>query len=461
MTTEFREVHDTKFVRELNEYWNAYMYAIINEIYVGVSVALGMPRSQALKLARARPGSLSKAGFFKNIFEKFKSVFKHIIKPFYPRKINIKNATPERWDVFSQELRKYWKDHTDSVTEDVSIKGFLLGRNTSTYRREKKPYKNKSLFQISFEQYDGNIPNRIDRAYKKYNFDESEKNSFNRSFSEIAMHVKNVNDEIEEAIRQQVQKGIEENKSSTMIASDLYWNVEKDEKLLNKYTAETLRRNWNRVSTTELAMIYEAGVLSPHEAESMESLKNPRLAQYFVRIGGTCPWCISKQGTLARLVPKSIVTESGDESLRSMGINDPNTDIAIWIGKNNVGRKQAEWNICCPAHPHNVATFSIINIKDEYYNPKTQKIERRQEEKKFIPQASDYSELPKEERQVQRPVYVGDNMVRIGSNIYEAVDPDSYNIKLEAWRKNPLGPIPVNRAGPQYIRIFEQAKENK
>jgi len=455
---EFREEHDIKYMRELQEYWDAYMYALISEIYVGTGIALGLSAGNAYKLAKNKPGELQKAGFFKGIFDKFKSIFSNKISWFRPKRINIDKMTPERWDKFNRGLDKYWRNHVDSISEDMAVKGFLAGRETTNFIKKKKPYKNKSLYQVIEDQYQGKIPKNIDNVYKKYDFKNSEKKALNNAFSSIAMNVTKTNNEIKESIRKQVQQGIDDNKSATMIASDLYWNVEKDEKLVNKYTAETMRRNWNRVSSTELSAVHEAGVLAPYEAEAAESLRNPDKAKYFARVGGTCKWCQSKAGTIVRLVPKSIAL-GGTESLKEMGIHDPNTDIAIWIGKNNVGRKQVEFWICCPAHPYNVATFNPIDLKTEFYNPKTGDVERRQERKKFVPKKLDYSQRNKEEKEYAKPAVIGDNLVRMGSNVYEAVDPGEYNTKLERWKRDTMLPIPVNRSGPQYIRIFEEARK--
>lgn len=454
---EDKEISDVKFFRELLDYFNAYMYGVIDEIFSGTGMALGLSEKKAYDLAKNKPESLQKAGFFKSILDRFKNIFKHSAKKFRPKKVNIKDASPEQWNTFNDYLRKYWQANTQKVVEDVTVKGFLSGMDTNEFRKKKKPYKNKSLYQIDFDQYDGKMPETIEQAYKKYDFSNSEKKALNKSFNSIAMYVSNTNNEIQEAIREQVKKGIESNKSATEIASDLYWNVEKDENLTNKYTAETLRRNWNRVSSTELANIYNSGALAPDEAEAVKSLKDPKKAKYYVRTGGTCPWCRSKQGTLVRLVPQDIVQDSKNESLKSMGIKDPNTDIAIWIGKNNVGLKQPDWKIACPAHPHNVAEFSPINIETEYYNPKSGKVELRPTKKKFVPQQLDYTYRSKEESEYKKPKFVGDNLVRMGDNVYESVSPDEYNKKLEKWKDDRTLPIPVNRSGPQYIRIFEEA----
>jgi hypothetical protein len=247
------------------------------------------------------------------------------------------------------------------------------------------------------------------------------------------------------------------------VASDLYWNLEKNEKLTNKYSAESLRRNWSRISSTEMAASYEAGILAPYEADAMESLKDPERARYFVRTGGQCKWCQAARGTIARLVPASIVSDQQDESLSSIGIKDPHgVKYAVWVGKSNIGLKQDQWmKAVCPGHPNNVATMQPINLEEEFYNPKTDDVEYAQKKKKFIPQQIDYSEQSREEKESKKPVSVGNDLVQFNGNIYQAVDPAEYNFKLEQWRKDSSGPIPVNRRNSQDMKIFEEAERNK
>lgn len=453
-----KEKYETKYIRELIEYYVSYGQAIIEEIYVGIGIALGLSEKEAYKLAEKNPNKLEKARFFEFIFNKFKSIFKHKPEKFRPKKnlIPLKDSplTPDQWDKFNSNLDKYWKNEADKITGDLSTKGFLLGKETTNFKQKKKPYKNKSLYQVVKDQFKGDMPDTIEKAYRKYDFTNSEKKIINKSLSNVSMYVTQTNNEIKESIRKIVNKGIEDGKTSVQIASNLYWNVEKDKNLTNKYTAETLKHNWNRIAATELAYVYEAGVLAPYESQAMESMENPEKTVYFVRTGGTCDWCESKQGTLTRMVPADIITDSKNESLKEMGIHDPNTDIAIWFGKNNVGLKQKDWLIACPAHPYNVATFTPIDLKEEFYNPKTGEVEKRQKKEKFVPQIKQEEKA----KDFRKPTFIGDNLVRVGMNVYEAVDPDEYNKKLEISRKNPTVPIPVNKNSPAYSRIFEAAQ---
>ena len=451
-----KEIQPVKYIRELEEYFNEYGQAIIEEIYIGIGIALGLPESKAYKIAGKDPKKLEKAGIFSSVFDKLKSVFKRVKLPKFRikklRPLSEKPLTPDEWDIINRSLDRYWQKEANRITGDVSAKAFMLGRETAGFREKKKPYQNKSLYQVVTEQFKDGIPESIEDAYKKYDFDNSEKKVLNRAFSNTAMYVTQANNDIKEGIRQIVNQGIEEGKGNTEIASDLYWGVEKDEDNMNKYRADSLKKNWNRIAQTEMASIYEAGVLAPHEAEAMESLKDPEKAKYFVRTGGTCDWCQSKRGTVVRLIPAELSSEIDGESLQSAGIKDPNTDIAIWPGKNNVGRKKKDWLIACPAHPYNVATFSPIDLKTEYYNPKTGNVERRQEKQKYVPQ------MKIEEPKARVPKKIGGGLVQMGANIYEAVSKEDANRKLEESRRNPNLPIPVAIGTPAYRRIFEAAE---
>ena len=457
-----KESYDVKYISELRNYWNIYSYALINEIFTGIAINLGMSEKAAYNLAKNRPGTLQKAGFFKGLFDKFKTVFTYKVPKFrYKKKIYGDGSpmTPDQWSDFSNSIDEYWSNLMNRVSEDIAVKAHLMGKNTTEFREKKKPYKNKSLFQINEDQYAGDMPDNIKSAYENYDFSSTEKQSFNKSWSSIGMYIKQTGNEIEEAIRQQVQSGIDNNKSPVEVASDLYWNVQKNENFVNKYTAETLRKNWNRISSTEMATVYEAAVLAPYEADAMESMEDPSKARYFVRTGGSCPWCRARQGMIVRMVPADIVVDSKNESLKSMGIKDFNTDIAIWSGKNNIGLKQDEWMICCPAHPYNVATFQPIDLKDEWYNPKAEEIEKRQEKEKFVPQQKDYDYRSKEEEKASKPHYIDNNRIQFNENVYEAVSQEEYNRKLEEWKKDQTGPIPVNMNSPSYKRLFGEAEK--
>jgi len=104
------EEFDTKYMAELRQLWNAYMYALINEIYVGVGVNLGLLEKKAYDMAKSNPEKLEKANFFKSIFDKFKDVFRWRIPKFrYKKKLynDGEPMTPEQWKRFDDSVDKF------------------------------------------------------------------------------------------------------------------------------------------------------------------------------------------------------------------------------------------------------------------------------------------------------------------------------------------------------------------
>jgi len=455
------EVKDEKYLEDLIEYFSAYVSAVISEIFVGIGVNLGLSEKEAYKLAKTDPNKLEKANFFNNVFEKFKNIFKYRIPKFRLKKQVFNNGKPlseAQWKIINESISKYWKENTQKITEDATVKGFILGRNTSKYRKAKVDNTGKSLEKIIKQEEKENgkkFGDRFEEAYKNYDFKNSEKNAMNRAFSNIAMYVSNTEDEVKQAIRKNITEGINDNKTATEIASDLYWNVQKE---TGNETAESVRKNWHRIAATEMNSVFEAGILAPYEAEAMEGLKKGK-GVYFVRVGGSCDWCLPRQGTLVRLVPLSIVADTGDESLKSMGIEDPYTDIAIWVGKNNIGRKKPDWMICCPAHPYNRASFSPIDLDTQEYDPKLKRVvDKVPESLRRYGIKRDTSFATPEYKESKKPTKIGENLVRFYDSTYEAVDKENYNKKLEQWRKDPSLPIPVSRSSTDYKQIFGNAK---
>jgi len=450
------EVKEERYVEDLILYYQTYVNAVINEIFVGIGISLGQTEKQAYAMAKTDPKKLEKA-FFKDVFEKFKNVFKHKI-PKFRLKQNIFNKgkplTEKQWDVISKAIAEYWKQNTSKVTEDVTVKGYVLGIKSSKYRKTKIDNTKKTLPEIikHEEKESGKkFADKFEEAYKRYDFKNSEKNAMNRAFSNIAMHVSDTGDGVKQAIRKVVTEGINEGKSPVETASDLYWNIQKE---TGNETAESVRKNWNRIAATEMNSIFEAGILAPYEAQAMESLKTGK-GVYFVRVNGTCDWCKPRQGTIVRLVPTSIVGDVNDDSLKSMGIDDPYTDIAIWVGKNNVGRKKQDWLICCPAHPFNRASFSLIDLDTQEYEPKFGRVVNKVPESlKQYGIKRDTSFATPEYKESKKPVKIGDNLVRFYDSVYEAVDKENYNKKLELWKKDPSQPIPVSRSSTDYKHIF-------
>ena len=448
------EKRDVKYINELGVYWDKYVYAVINEIYIGIGINLGLPPKKAYYLARNDPTELKK-GIFKKIFSK---IFKRDVPKFRLKKKIYNDGKPlsdKQWDSIGQQISDYWKKLVNPVSEDVIVKASALGKQTTEYREKKVPYKNKSLLQVAEDQFgEKGMPDSIADAYKNYDYTNAEKKSIEYVLGNTGIYITKTDNKLQEAIRTQVQQGITDGRSSIEIASDLYWEVEKG--LSNKYTAEALRKDWHRISTTEMASAYEGEILAPYEPNAMRSLKDPKKAQYFVFTNGNCSWCVPHHGTITRLIPRDVIPDTGNDSLQSMGIKDPNTDIAIWIGKNNVGYKRDAWRVCTPAHPYNTATMQLINMDDEYYDAVTDSVKQRQKKKQYVPQQKERVISAKDEEE-KKPKRIDENKVLMNDNIYKGYPADEMNKKVDEWRINRKLPIPVQIGSPQYDRIFGEA----
>jgi hypothetical protein len=448
------ERNEVKYIRELQEYWTEFVSAVIAEIFVGVSVNLGMDEKEAYSLSVSNPAELKKSIFDKT-FERFKNIFSYTIPKFRIRGKRLfgggKPLSPAEWNAINNYIDKYWNNTLSKVNDDVTAKAFLAGINTAKFRRENVPYQDMSLYQLNFDQYKGKMPRTIESAYKAFDFEnaDNQERYLSDCRENIAIHVQNTKDDVKEAIRVQVKRGLDDGKSATQIASDLYWQVEKDPD--NKFTADRIKKNWKRIAITEMQSVYEAAALSQYEGMAAESLKDSSKAQYFVFTGGTCDWCTPRLGTLVRLIPKSLAKSLSSDRLSDAGIKDPNTDIAVWVGKNNVGLKKKDWMICTPAHPHNAATLSPIDLANEYYDEKDGRVKRIQKKSDYIPQQKRVEIKNERER-------ISDNTVKLGDNTYTAVSHSDYDRKLSEWKKNRTGAIPVDRDSTDYIRIFREGK---
>lgn len=447
---EFKE----RYMRDLQELYNAYFYALITEIYVGVGINLGLSEKEAYKLAKTDPSKLQKASWFSDTFNRFKKFFKFKVRKFRynNRKLfsdKTKPLTPEQWDDFNRNISDYWKEHARQASEAMGLQSFLLGRQTTEYLKTEKPYEKKTLNQVVEDQFPDGIPTTIAEAYKKYNFKDSEKKIINRTQSTIATYVTETDNSIQEAIRKQVIDGMNDDKTPVQIASDLYWNVQG-----GSNSAEGVRKNWNRIAVTEMASAKTQGELAPYEADAMESMKDPSKAQYFARSNGSCDWCKSVEGTILRLIPQEIADPSTDK-LSDIGIKDPYTNRYTYIGMNNVGLKKDKWRPgAVPGHPHNRAFLSPINPATEFYNEKTDSVEKRQKGGKFMPKMPDYSEMSENEKKERKPKKISENRVRFNNNEYIAVSKEEYNTYLERSRKDPDAPTPVSIGSPAHKRIF-------
>jgi len=381
------EFNHLKYLQELIEDSTYYYSQVILNVFNAFCKSLGV-----------NPNSISKTPpkfFVKSYLDglnEIKRLIRKIVSKDYPPELNLtrhrilqllNNSDPiisENWTRIENDIMNYLRSQGVFISERMAVKAILLAFASneleSRYERDISKYGNKSYKQIEEEFYDGKIPDTIREAQLRGYSSKSTIESMQKIQNNIAIYVQKVNDNVRNAIRNQVVNAIREGKTPRQLASDLYWMRHEDDQFKNvdQDTAQMLIRDWHRVAVTELAYAHSWGKMISYEEQSKESLKKPELAVYYVFSGGTCEWCTSKQGTIVRHVPKEIVVDELNDDLSSMGIDDPYTNIAVWVGKNNVKLKKENWRVCVPAHPWNTANLIRIFPDKEKYDIEKKRI---------------------------------------------------------------------------------------
>ena len=487
-----QEYNALTYLRELIEDATMYYSIVIVNVFHGVSENIGVKNPD--RLAQKPPEAVVK-GFldgFNELYRKFrKKIISRTPTKFTIRKLKLlkKDMTDADWKKFEKQLDDYLGKHGDTLSTSISVKSVLLALASAEEEKKRQnpeDYGKKSLEQIEKEYYDGRIPETIEEAKSRGFSDRYTLKSIDESKHSIAQYVRTTNEKIKNAIRDKVEEAIRNGKTPKELASDLYWMKKEDPKFkkIDPKTAQSLIRDWHRIAVTEMMMAHSRGKLSAYEKQAKESIKRPELAIYYCFVGGTCDWCVPHHGTILRHVPKELVTDENSDSLKSMGIRDPYTDIAVWIGKNNVGFKKPAWRVCTPAHPWNTAQLARIYPDAQAYNRKTGKIEYKTHLEGLLPEDMEERQRKIEKKRdemqrqaemdrthnVHKPLkdYVqetpqsvvigtdtaGRKIVSHGGTMYVEVSAEDYKARLAEWRENRHLPVPVAMGTQDHDRIF-------
>ena len=133
-------------------------------------------------------------------------------------------------------------------------------------------------------------------------------------------------------------------------------------------------RDWRRVAETEMASNFNAGqMLTELEQARREGEQHPLVMG--VTAGGACHFCKTHiDGKIFALLDSA--PADGKDTIMIEG----ETYTAIWPGKSNFGRKQANWWVAFPAHPH--CRCSTTRYRKEFAKYHTRLRERMQARKK-------------------------------------------------------------------------------
>jgi len=381
------EFNDLKYLQELMDDSTYYYSQVILNVFNALVKALGVNPNKIDK----KPPSFFIKSYIDGLNE-IKQLIRKIISNNPPPELNLirhrviemfrnrESINSERWLALENDIKNYLRSQGVFISERMAVKAILLAFATNEletrYERDIQRFGNKSFKQIEEEFYDGKIPDTIKEAQLRGYSTKSTIESMKDIQDRIAIYVQKVNDQVMTAIRNKVVSAINEGKTPKQLASDLYWMRKEDDNFKNvdHDTAQMLIRDWHRVAVTELAYAHSYGKMLGYEEQAKKSIEQKELAVYYVFSGGTCDWCTPRQGTIVRHVPKDIVVDELNDDLHSMGIDDPYTNIAVWIGKNNVKLKKENWRICVPAHPWNTATFIRIFPDKEKYDIEKKRI---------------------------------------------------------------------------------------
>lgn len=286
---------------------------------------------------------------------------------FRTRKLK-RSMTPKRWDAFGRRIGEIMRPHLDGIAEETAVKSVLLGLSSLQRETESQEALLEDYPTVESKLFQGYMPDTIRSGLERYDM-KTVRRAMDEAHDRAAMHVTRIPEKIRDAVREQVSAYVRSGKDDPReLASNLF-HIKDDRPDLKSHTAEQLSRDWHRVANTEIARWYATARQSAREGEAEASMRDPSRAVHVVFHGtGQCDWCRPRQGTIMRQAPLSAVKDPMNDSLKSMGIDDPHTDIATWIGKNNVGLKKAQWRVCGSAHPNCGCVESPIDPRTQEYD---------------------------------------------------------------------------------------------
>lgn len=295
---------------DLVERWIRYFGNMVDQVYLGVCEYLELPVVTTFKksieedLANEKP--LTVRG---------KAVF-------HPE--TGKPITRGEFNKLVQSIEKFLnrkiKDKEKQIVLDNAALGRLLGRMVGVNTPE--AVRTLGLDQVKARGYNFEDVSSSVQAYKDaFNPSPEELNQFRINQEIVGEQIQDIGDDMLKRVKTVYWNGVRGRKSKAQIAQDLFDQC------------GTMNKDIRRIVETESVNIQNAAYINEEVATSPEGEKI-----YFQRMevvdGVTCNHCRKIKGKIVLWV---------DDPLPSEEINDPIAKIAIWPGKTNFGRRQAEW----------------------------------------------------------------------------------------------------------------------
>jgi hypothetical protein len=233
-----------------------------------------------------------------------------------------KPITQKELDKLLSAMDKYLNRNVGPLQEEFTISQAAVSRMISSLRESQEAEKIRNLPLNNI--YHENI--RWDEITNYKQLEKLFPGEYNRlKINErlLGTHITDLTDDLRTGIQTVLDRGFLSGDSRGKISQDLF------------YKFGSANKNWDRIIDTEATNIFNAQYIAEEvdDAEEGDDI-------YFVRRefsdSKTCDFC--DQANKNPIIAKYVNTPLQDEK-----INDPVASIAIWPGKNNIGKKRTDW----------------------------------------------------------------------------------------------------------------------
>ena len=163
-----------------------------------------------------------------------------------------------------------------------------------------------------------------------------------------ASYVVDITDSARQKVRQTIINAVRGTWAPSQLEDELFENF------------SDLNRDWRMIAETELQYNFETGFLIGAVADA--KIKGETHVLLLGHSSPTaCHWCWEHINGKVFLLTESAPVGGGD-TVSVGGVSYP----AIWPGKNNIGRKKAQWWACVPAHPHCRCNHTLLPTANVY-----------------------------------------------------------------------------------------------
>jgi hypothetical protein len=166
------------------------------------------------------------------------------------------------------------------------------------------------------------------------------------------VHTGELIQDVTERSRKAIVRVIMQGYQDRLSTSDL------EDRLFDQFS--TLNRDWRRIAETETAINFNNGFIAAEIKENSKSGKP--VFMMGVSGAGACSFCATEINNRIVVALDGPPATGGDSV-----VVDGKTYTAIWPGKNNFGRKRAQWWVSPNVHPHcRCSWIRMPDVNDDY-----------------------------------------------------------------------------------------------